>query len=1086
MHHKIIGLILLLFLLKGTFSYAQFNKQLLVQADGTTASDSRAYRSVAQLDADQDGDLDILGEVVTDPSFVPININFNSSSEDNAQGWNNLQQLPQINASQALINIQGKATEVALTLNTTWNGSGQKGYDDDRRDFYPRSVTRSYYFTNGTEEITITGLDPAQRYKFSFYGSTFGTNSMVNRSTIYHIGSQQVKLNASYNTTNIVTINNVKPGSGGVVTLKVAREAGADYAFLGAMVIALNRLQPQQYQLLENDGRSPFNAGIVVDEAANWSFGKTVDINEDSYPDIIAYDTEEQQLLWYENQTGASFIRKTVSRSGISYISKNQVFALDINQDDALDILVREDNQLYWYQQTDGAFAERALWTESGVSNTVETPVVRGDIDGDNLSDIIWQNSQQLYLLTSQSAYSLADSIQITEMVSPKALVVTDMNGDEKADLVITEGYHWTGSYRIGYLANREDGLANVPVYLNITDADWLNLRPDRLLADDVDQDGDLDLYVDLVPESCSEITPAQTGWLENKGGWQSAQYHPLSLDEVQWADIDQDGDQDLISQTNELTGINWVENAGNAWDSTAYQSITRTIIDKITDVAPKRNGEVLVGLTIQSTNYVADVALQQGNISPPRIQANLQAAGASFAQADINADGVAELFVADMNPEGFGVVRWQNSVSGSIQELVTHRGQPSTSRIFVSADGLLLAPVNQTGNQYGWWKISDGRFERLGTIAGRVTQLADLNGDGTVDILTDTGWYANTTNDQLTLLTTAKGSYATDMDGDGDTDVIEVPETGNSVWYVNQGNGNFTSRTLNLGSEKVLAFATLDSDSIADVIQSSASGLLWRAHTDGNGTFGPGTMIDDFIASQIKALDTDADGDTDLIAYNQTNVVQYKNMLQRQENNAPEVQQAIKDQITKSDTIYQFQVPDNAFKDTDTGDVLTFSAQLSNENSLPAWLTFAVSSRTFSGTPALSDTGTVTIQIQVADSEGATAIQDFNLSVLLGDSTKLGDGGEEPQNPITSVGDEVTSEFVLYPNPVERGQAIIITMPANHTFTEGNLYSAQGQRILKLKKGSLQIDSALLAPGVYLLELRSGQQIYRRRIIVQ
>ncbi|WKN41891.1 FG-GAP-like repeat-containing protein [Tunicatimonas pelagia] len=1077
MYYQIRQLALLFFLLNTTFSYAQFEKQTLLQADGT--GNSEPYRAVAFIDADQDGDQDIVGEIISDPTFVPININFSGSAENTARHWSNTNQPAEANASIALINALGEAVGATLTLKTTWDGVGERGYNEEQPGFYPPAATRSYYFTSGTEEMTISGLNADDAYNFTFYGSSLFDDD---RTAIYRIGSQEVELNASDNESNTVAINNVTPAEDGSITVEVAKKGGARYAFLNAMVIELSRQKPHQYKLLTNNGQTPFAAGGVVDEAANWSFGKAADLNQDTYPDIVAYDTEDQQLLWYENQDGAGFVKKTVGSGGLSYTNEDQVSVLDINQDDALDILVKEGNQLYWYQQTNGTFANRALWAEGEATNLAGAPVIRGDIDGDNLLDIIWSDDQKLYPLTSKNAYALGAPIQVAGLVSPIALAVTDMNGDDQTDLVITEGYNWTGSYRVGYLANSAGGLTNTPTFLTITDTDWLNLRPSRLQADDIDKDGDLDFYVSLAPEACSGVAPAQTGWLENQGDWQSAQYHALSTAEVQWTDIDQDGDHDLISNTGDATGIAWTENAKSAWDSTVYQSVNQPIIDKVARVVPERKSAALTGLTVQSTHHVADVAIQQGNILLPQIQAKLHSAEASFAQADIDADGIAELFVADVNAEGFTVVRWKNSASGSIQELVTHRGMPRSNGIFVAANGLLFAPVNEAGSQYGWWKLTDERFIRAGTIEGAVTQLVDIDADGASDVLTTDGWYRNVSNTQFTRNTTAKGNYAVDMDGDGDIDIVDALGTGTKTWYVNQGDGSFTSKPLGLGSEEVLVFADLDGDGSADVVQSSANGLTWRAHTEESGTFEASTAIDDFAARQVTAIDTDADGDVDLIAHNQEVVIQYKNTFQSQENTAPEAQQAIEDQIAEADTVYQFQVPDSAFKDNDTGDVLTYSAKLSDESTLPAWLTFTANTRTFSGTPALGDTGTLTIQVQVADSEGATATQDFDLSVVAEDTTtNPGDGG-----PVTGIGDESTTELILYPNPVERGEAIVIKNLPLHKFTGGRVYSAQGKELIKIQPGNSQIDSSSLTPGVYLLELRGREGIYRRRLIVK
>ena len=1080
MYQCIKQLILLFFLLNSSFSYAQFVGQTLLEAK--ERGESNSFRLVATLDADRDNDQDVVGEILPEAEFLPIQVNFNALQEDNARNWNNLQQTPTANVSVALTNLQEKSSGATLTLKTDWDGDGQNGYDEDQLGFYPRAVTRSYYFTSGTEELTISGLAVDQTYKFSFYASSLFEG---NRTATYRIGNQQVELNAALNTTDVVIIDKVQPNENGEVTVEIAKKAGAEFGFLGALVIELDQQQPRRYQLLVNNGQTPFTTGLTIDEAANWAFGKAVDLDQDSFPDLVTYDTEDQQLLWYKNQNGTSFAKQIIDDNS-TYISENQILILDINQDEVLDVLVKEDDDLFWYQQLDdGTFADRALWMERGASDLTNTSAVSGDIDGDNLPDMVWQGDQQLFLLTSRSAYSSERAIQAVDITKPIALAVADMNGDSRADLVITEGYNWMGNYRIGYLENSNDGLTNTPQFLNIAGLDYLNLRPSRLLSDDVDGDGDQDFYVSLTSEACSEIVPEQTGWIENKGDWQTAQYHALSNVTAQLVDIDQDGDQDLIDSSGNSPGINWIENAGTAWDSLAYQSVDQTTINQIVAVAPEQENRLMVGLTVQSAQNITQIAIRHGNVLSPNTLVKLNSGKASFTQADVDGDGVSELVVVDQNGSGSTEVRWQNSSNGSVGELVIHRGAPGANRIFVS-DGLLFAPINEAGNRYGWWRWTDNNFVRSGTIDGTVTQLADLNTDGALDVLTDKAWYRNISNTEFERNTSAQGNYAADLDGDGDIEIINTPAEGNRTGYLNQGNGNFTSQPLNVGIASVLVLADLDNDGDADIIQSSGGGLVWRENTDDSGTFGEEIAIDDFAADRVIATDTDGDGDVDLIAYNQQTIMRYKNTLQSPENTAPEVQTAIEDQNTDADTTYQFQIPANAFKDNDIGDLLTYSARLDNENTLPTWLTFTSSSRMFAGIPAVSDTGTLAIQIQVTDSEGATASQGFNLVVVAQDTTtNPGDG--EPPNPVTSLGDELDSELVLYPNPLERGQLITIKNLPLQKLIDIQMYSPQGKALgVKFQQDSLQIESSQLTPGVYLLELKTAQQIYRRRVIVK
>ncbi|MEM6846324.1 MAG: FG-GAP-like repeat-containing protein, partial [Bacteroidota bacterium] len=1064
--------------------YAQFVGQTLVEVEESSIGKTRPLRLITTLDADQDNDQDVVGEIIPKTEFLPIQVNFNALLEDNAKNWSNLQQTPIANTSVNLTNIQGENSGATLTLKTDWDGDSQNGYDEYQSGFYPRAVTRSYYFTRGTEQLTISGLAVDQIYKFSFYASSFLEGERV---TTYRIDDQQVELNAAFNTTEIVTINNVEPNENGEVTVEVAKGEAAELGFLGALVIELNQQQLRQYQLLVNNRRTPFATGLTIDEAANWAFGKAADLDRDGFPDLVAYDTEDQQLLWYKNQNGTGFTRQIIGGE-FFYLSEDQIIILDLDQDEKLDILVKEGSQLFWYQQQGGStFANRALWIESGTTDLLNAATVRGDIDGDNLPDMIWQDGQQLFLLSSQNAYSSEEEIQVADITKPIALAVADMNGDGQADLVVTEGYNWTGSYRIGYLENGDNGLTATPKFLDITNLDYLNLRASRLLIDDIDGDSDQDFYVYLASEACSEIALEQTGWIENKGGWQSAEYYALGNFTAQWADIDQDGDQDLISSLGSMSGISWIENAGTAWDSLAYQSVDQTAINQIVSVVPERENGLMIGLTVQSAQSITQLAIRQGNVQSPNTLIKLNSSTASFTRADVDGDGVLELVVADQDASRSTTVQWRNSFDGLFEELAIHRSAPGANRIFVS-DGLLFAPANQAGNQYGWWRWTDGDFVRSGTIDGTVTQLADLNADGAVDVLTDKAWYRNISNNQFERNTSARGHYAVDLDGDGDIDVIDTPTDGNRTGYLNQGDGSFTSKALNAGNEPVLALADLDNDGDADIVQSSADGLAWRENTDGSGMFGEEMTIDDFVTDWVIATDTDGDGDTDLIAYNQQVIMRYKNTFQRAENTAPEVQATIQDQTTDTDTTYQFQVPSDAFQDNDTGDVLIYSASLDDGNILPAWLTFTASSRTFSGIPAVSDTGTLTIQVQVTDSEGATASQDFNLAVVAQQQdTTINPGDGEPKNPVTSVGDELDSELVLYPNPLEPGQLITIKNLPVQKLIGIQIYSPQGKALgVKLQQDNLQIESAQLTPGVYLLELKTVQQIYRRRVIVR
>lgn len=64
----------------------------------------------------------------------------------------------------------------------------------------------------------------------------------------------------------------------------------------------------------------------------------------------------------------------------------------------------------------------------------------------------------------------------------------------------------------------------------------------------------------------------------------------------------------------------------------------------------------------------------------------------------------------------------------------------------------------------------------------------------------------------------------------------------------------------------------------------------------------------------------------------------------------------------------YQFQVPAATFIHPDTGASLSYAASSADGAALPSWLAFSTSTRTFSGTPAATDTGNHDIQITATD----------------------------------------------------------------------------------------------------------------------
>jgi hypothetical protein len=98
--------------------------------------------------------------------------------------------------------------------------------------------------------------------------------------------------------------------------------------------------------------------------------------------------------------------------------------------------------------------------------------------------------------------------------------------------------------------------------------------------------------------------------------------------------------------------------------------------------------------------------------------------------------------------------------------------------------------------------------------------------------------------------------------------------------------------------------------------------------------------------------------------------------------NDAPTVANTISNKNAVEDAAFSFQFADDTFIDQDVGDSLTYTAQLAGGGVLPAWLTFDAATRTFSGTPANGDVGTISVRVIAADGHGGTGSDTFDIVI--------------------------------------------------------------------------------------------------------
>jgi hypothetical protein len=98
--------------------------------------------------------------------------------------------------------------------------------------------------------------------------------------------------------------------------------------------------------------------------------------------------------------------------------------------------------------------------------------------------------------------------------------------------------------------------------------------------------------------------------------------------------------------------------------------------------------------------------------------------------------------------------------------------------------------------------------------------------------------------------------------------------------------------------------------------------------------------------------------------------------------NDNPTSATAIANQSATEEAPFSFTIPAGTFTDIDTNDSLSFTAALSNNSPLPAWLDFDASTGIFSGIPTNSDVGAINVKVTAVDTNGALVSSEFNLVI--------------------------------------------------------------------------------------------------------
>ena len=316
-------------------------------------------------------------------------------------------------------------------------------------------------------------------------------------------------------------------------------------------------------------------------------------------------------------------------------------------------------------------------------------------------------------------------------------------------------------------------------------------------------------------------------------------------------ADVDGDGDMDVLSASHYDSKIAWYENDGS--EIFTEHIITTSAIQVNSVYAADVDGDGDMDV-LSSANFDDKVAWYENDGSQ------------NFTEHVISTN--------EADPDSWNYVHFVYAVDvdGDDDMDVVFGCQHHEKVLWFENDG---------SENFTEHEISSGG---IGNCDGYDVYPTDVDGDGDMDVLSVCNskiiWYENDGSENFTAhsistLDYGVSVYAADVDGDGDVDALSASDGDNKLaWYENDGSENFTEHVIP-SSADYLTFvyaADMDGDGNIDVLSSSESDnkIAWYKN-DGSENFTEYVISTSAnYAKTVHAMDINGDGYMDALSASQ------------------------------------------------------------------------------------------------------------------------------------------------------------------------------------------------------------------------
>ncbi len=532
-----------------------------------------------------------------------------------------------------------------------------------------------------------------------------------------------------------------------------------------------------------------------------------------------------------------SFAQFTEQQRITTYIDQlTSIKCVDLDQDNDFDIIMASDtnNRIIWLENDGGGTLGHPQIIDNHAMGVIDIGVTDIDQDGDlDIVAALEENRSIECYFNNGSGQFDEKKTIATDCIDIRRIHLADLDQDDAIDIVATY------DSQLFWFKNQEIAFFSSAIY--ITDVG----RIDAIQTADLDKDGDLDLmYAEGYGDNWVSLENTQYTQFDSLQTFNVDYNHSRGF--IELADLDEDGFEDLIRI--DYPNIVWARNDQNGNFEENATFIRR--VDSYLDI-------------------------------PNSLKA-----------MDVDQDGDLDIVWVSRN-----AFRWIENMGNGVFEIVHSRETAITSTIAMllrdfDNDGRTDLVIGGSTGIASWFKNEGlGKFDKRHFINTAVQyaqmKLGDIDSDGDLDLVTfdntKLGWFENNGKGNFGVFQlisyydrkdfeVQRGFDLADINQDGRLDIAFAYENNTLAWFAQQANGNFERHNVNIPKPEPhkIALEDVDGDNDIDmIVVHRYDGMVWYEN-QGNHHFSEKTHFikpyTDFHDLQIADLNND--GKLDLIPY--------------------------------------------------------------------------------------------------------------------------------------------------------------------------------------------------------------------------